>query len=79
MPRARLPLDDGLLTAGEAAARICISKNRWWTYYRRHECLVRGRRVVRVDEDGRGVYRWLRSAVIAHIHNELPSTREVTA
>lgn len=80
MPRARiLPTDDALLTAAEAGALVHVSRSRWDAYARRYQILVRGRRIVRANPNGKGVSRWLKSAVIQHIHLELASDRDPTS
>lgn len=76
MPRARiLPLEDSLLSALEACGLVHVSRSRWDAYARRYPALVRGRRIVRANPDGKGVARWLRSAVIEHMHDELERER----
>ncbi|MFO0931977.1 MAG: hypothetical protein U1E39_04630 [Planctomycetota bacterium] len=80
MPRPRiLPTDDALLTAAEAGALVHVSRSRWDAYWRRYEALVRGRRIVRANPNGKGVSRWLKSAVIHHMHCELASDRDATS
>ncbi len=77
MPRPRpLPSDDALLSAAEAAALVKVSRSRWDGYSRRFSALVRGRRVVQANPEGPGVTRWLRSAVIEHMHRELVRDRK---
>lgn len=77
MPRQRpLPLDDALLNASEACAICKVSRSRWDTYAKRFQALLRGCRIVQVNPTGKGVARWLKSAVIEHIHRELPRERE---
>lgn len=72
MPRPRpLPPEDALLSAAEACALVKVSRSRWDCYAKRFPALVRGRRIVQVNPQGKGVYRWLRSALVAHMHNEL--------
>ena len=76
MPRPRqLPLDDALLDRDDSSSLIKVSPNRWDAYYRRFPALMRARRVVQVNEQGRGVFRWLRSGLIEHIHLELANDR----
>lgn len=76
MPRARpLPADDSLLCRLVAGAMVGVSKSRWDSYAARFDTLRRGRRVVQVNPEGKGVYRWLKSAVIEHIHLELANER----
>jgi len=76
VPRLRpLPIDDALLAAAEACALVKVSRSRWDAYARRFRALVRGRRIVQVNPHGKGVVRWLRSAVVAHIHLELSYDR----
>ena len=67
-----LPVQDALLTARLAAALIGMSKSRWWAYARRYPALVRGRRFVSVM-GGKQSPRWLQSALVEHMHLELPS------
>ncbi len=77
MPRQRpLPLEDLLLNATEACAICKVSRSRWDGYAKRFPALVRGCRIVQVNPTGKGVARWLKSAVIEHIHRELPRERE---
>jgi hypothetical protein len=76
MPRPRpLPSDDQLLDAEAARTLIIVSKSRWDGYWKRYPALVRGCRIVQVNPQGKGVRRFLRSAVIEHIHNELARER----
>jgi len=76
MPRPRQqPLEDALLSAGEACALIHVSRSRWDGYASRFAALKRGRRIVQANPNGKGVVRWLRSAVIAHMHLELTYDR----
>lgn len=76
MPRQRqLPLEDALLSAGEACALVHVSRSRWDGYAKRFPALLRGRRVVRVNPTGKGVVRWLRSALVEHMHCELSRDR----
>ena len=80
MPRPReLPTDDCLLAAGEACGLCKVSRSRWDGYSKRFPLLLRGRRLVQVTPGGRGTMRWLKSAVIAHLHFELTSERERTS
>ena len=54
MPRPRLlPLDDALLDAEEASALCKVSRSRWDAYAQRFPALVRGRRLVQVNPDGK--------------------------
>lgn len=77
MPRPRpLPLDDALLNAAEASALVKVSRSRWDAYVERFPALRRGRRIVQVNPTGKGVARYLRSAVVEHVHHELPRERE---
>lgn len=72
--RRRLPEDDRLLDATEAALRVGMHPRRWWSYAARYPALEAGRRRPRVTNEvtrGRG-YRWLLSSVIEHIHTEVP-------
>lgn len=76
MPRARqLPIDDRLHDAAESSAIVKVSRSRWDNYASRFPALRRGRRIVQVNPQGKGVYRWLKSALIEHIHLELPNDR----
>jgi len=76
VPRQRqLPTDDALLSAGEACALVHVSRSRWDAYAKRFPALIRGRRLVQANPNGKGVYRWLRSAVIEHMHDELERDR----
>jgi hypothetical protein len=76
VPRARiLPLEDSLLSALEACGLVHVSRSRWDAYARRHPALRRGRRIVQANPNGKGVARWLRSAVIEHMHDELERDR----
>lgn len=78
MPRPRpLPTDDTLLDKEEARTLVKVSDSRWDSYWKRFPALVRGRRIVRVNPHGKGVTRFLKSAVIQHMHEEL--ARERTA
>jgi hypothetical protein len=77
MPRQRaIPLDDVLLNATEASTICKVSRSRWDTYAKRYPALIRGCRIVQVNPTGKGVARWLKSAVVEHIHRELPRDRE---
>jgi len=77
VPRPRpLPLDDALLNALEASTLCKVSRSRWDDYVTRYPTLLRGRRLVQVNPTGKGVMRYLRSAVIEHIHHDLPRQRE---
>jgi hypothetical protein len=77
VPRPRpLPSDDALLSAEEACALVHVSRSRWDAYAARFHALVRGRRIVQVNPKGKGVTRWLKSAVIEHMHHELARERE---
>lgn len=79
MPRPReLPTDDCLLSAAEAGAICKVSRSRWDGYVARFTLLRRGRRLVQVTPGGRGTIRYLKSAVIAHLHLELACEREAT-
>lgn len=76
MPRPRqLPLEDSLLSATEACGLVHVSRSRWDAYARRYPALRRGRRIVQANPTGKGVARWLRSAVIQHMHDELACER----
>lgn len=80
MPRPRpLPPEDALLSAAEASALVKVSRSRWDAYVKRFPTLLRGRRLVRVNAEGRGVMRYLRTAVVEHIHLDLPCDREEAA
>ncbi len=48
-----------------------VSESRWDGYWKRFPALKRGCRIVQVNPQGKGVRRWLRSAVIQHMHTEL--------
>ena len=77
MPRPRtLPLDDALLSIEEASALCKVSDSRWTDYVKRYPALLRGQRLVQINPGNRGTMRWLKSALIEHIHTELPSERE---
>ncbi len=77
MPRPRpYPLDDALLSAEEACALVHVSRSRWDAYARRFHVLLRGQRLLQVTPGGRGSMRWLKSAVIEHMHTELARERE---
>ena len=77
MPRPReLPAEDCLLSAAEAGAICKVSRSRWDSYSKRFPLLMRGRRLVQVTPGGRGTMRYLKSAVIAHLHLELSGERE---
>jgi hypothetical protein len=79
MPRPReLPTDDCLLSAAEAGAICKVSRSRWDSYSKRFPLLIRGRRLVQATPGGRGTIRYLKSAVIAHLHLELACEREST-
>lgn len=79
MPRPReLPADDCLLSAAEAGAICKVSRSRFDAYAKRFPLLIRGRRLVQVTPGGRGTMRYLKSAVIAHLHIELSAYREPT-
>ena len=76
MPRARiLPVEDALLSAAEACALVHVSRSRFDAYAKRFPALIRGRRIVHANPNGKGVVRYLRSAVIAHMHVELTYDR----
>jgi len=76
VPRQRqYPTDDALLSAGESCALVHVSRSRWDGYARRHPALIRGRRIVRANPNGKGVARWLKSALIEHMHDELKRDR----
>lgn len=53
-----------------------VSRSRWDSYVARFTLLMRGRRLVQVTPRGRGTMRYLKSAVIAHLHLELASERD---
>jgi len=77
MPRHRpLPPEDALLNAVEASSLVKVSRSRWDAYVKRFPALLRGRRIVQVNPTGKGVARYLRSAIVEHIHRELPRDRE---
>lgn len=48
-----------------------MSGRRWMEYSPRWPVLDAGHRIVRVTAGGRGRHRWLRSAVIRHMREEL--------
>jgi hypothetical protein len=76
VPRPRqIPPEDALLSAAEASGLVKVSRSRWDAYVKRFPTLLRGRRLVRVNPDGKGVMRYLKSAVIEHIHVDLPQDR----
>jgi len=76
MPRPLpLPLDDCLCSASEAGAICKVSRSRWDSYVRRFSALLRGRRLVQATPGGRGTMRWLKSALIEHLHRELSCRR----
>ena len=77
--QCQLPPEDALLSAGEACALVHVSRSRWDAYAKRFRALTRGRRVVQANPSGRGVYRWLKSAVIEHMHVELANDRDPTS
>ena len=74
MPRPRnpLPADDALLSKAECGALCQVEKDRWPAYAQRFPVLRRALRVVLVNPNGTGVNRWLKSAVIEHMHREMP-------
>lgn len=79
MPRPReLPTHDCLLSAAEAGAICKVSRSRFDGYAKRFTLLLRGRRLVQATPGGRGTIRYLKSAVIAHLHLELACEREPT-
>jgi len=79
MPRPReLPADDCLLSALEAGAICKVSRSRWDCYSKRFPLLMRGRRLVQASPGGRGTMRWLKSAIVAHLHIELTADRAPT-
>lgn len=79
MPRPReLPTEDCLLSAAEAGAICKVSRSRFDCYVKRFPLLIRGRRLVQVTPGGRGTMRYLKSAVIAHLHLELTAERKPT-
>jgi hypothetical protein len=78
MPRPRpLPAEDALLDIEEARTLLKVSKSRWDSYWKRSAALLRGCRRVQVNPQGKGVRRWLRSAVVEHMHHELARERAV--
>jgi hypothetical protein len=78
MPRVSqaLPLDDALLSKAECGALCKVEKDRWPAYAQRFPALRRALRVVQVNPEGRGVDRWLKSAVIEHMHRELAHSKD---
>jgi hypothetical protein len=76
VPRPRpLPATDALLSAAEACALVHVSRSRWDAYALRFPALVRGRRIVQANPGGKGVVRYLRSALVEHMHTELARER----
>jgi hypothetical protein len=76
VPRPKAyPETDALLSATEACGLVHVSRSRWDAYARRFPALVRGRRIVRANPGGNGVARWLRSALVEHMHDELERDR----
>lgn len=76
MPRPKAyPVEDALLNATEACGLVHVSRSRWDAYARRYPALRRGRRIVQANPNGKGVARWLRSALIQHMHDELAPDR----
>lgn len=66
------PEVDRLLTAGEAAALVGIKPGRWSWHADQFDVLCRGRRWVKSRPEVKNpVPRWLLSAVLRHIHEEL--------
>ena len=55
-----------------------VSRSRFDAYAKRFPLLMRGRRLVQATPGGRGTIRYLKSAVIAHLHLELACEREST-
>lgn len=74
-PKVVLPADDVLLNKAECGAMCKVEKDRWPGYAQRFPILRRGMRVVRVNPDGVGRRRWLKSAVLEHMHSEMPRTQ----
>jgi len=52
-----------------------VEKDRWPAYAERFDALRAGRRFVRVNPSGPGVKRWLKSAVLRHMHEEMARER----
>jgi len=71
-----LPVDEVLLNRTECGTMCKVSPKRWKGYADRFPVLLRGRRVVKVNPDGEGRFRWLRSAVLEHLQREMPRDRD---
>lgn len=66
------PETDRLLRASEARSLVGVTKGRWRSYVERYDTLSDGERTVFAHEGAtRGSPRWLLSAVLRHIHEEL--------
>lgn len=77
MPRPRtIPPDDALLSKAECGAMCKVEKDRWPRYADRFPILRGAKRVVKVNPAGIGVDRWLKSAVLLHMHHEMPREKE---
>ena len=63
------------MSATEACGLVHVSRSRWDAYARRYPALRRGRRIVHANPGGNGVARWLRSALVEHMHDELERDR----
>lgn len=68
-----LPTRDRLLSKRACARLLGFHVTYWNRYYRQFTRLVRGRRYRSAKPGGKGVPRWLESAVIAHMHLDLVS------
>ena len=73
MARRAIPLSDALLTATQASKLCRVSSSRWTRYWQDFDELRRGTRIVRAPGCKKGRTYWLRSYVIRHLHNELPT------
>ena len=69
--RVKACAEDCLLDKHEAAAFVCLGPDRFVVYARRWPALREGARVVRARPGSRGRLRWLKSALIRHIREEL--------
>ena len=69
--RVKALAEDALLTKHESAAFVCMGSEAFVRYARRWPTLVAGARIVRATPGSRGRVRWLKSALIQHIREEL--------
>ena len=69
--RVKALAEDALLSKHEAAALVCMGSEAYVRYARRWPMLVAGARIVRATPGSRGRVRWLKSALIQHIREEL--------